>query len=143
MRIFDGVVYRDMTPAEITEITSQQEQAEREQFYATVGQPMSDAELLTAILASVERGAMPRSGKEGYVLKETYIAAENRTIWEYIPDPYYVPTADGSYLHPITYVDGMTVQTGLWYTDGSDIWECIKDGVPTGFGERAYFDIIG
>ena len=49
----------------------------------------------------------------------------------------------GDYLNPIPYEVGMTVTVGLFYTDGDDIWECIKTGAPSGFDDKAYFDIIG
>ena len=53
------------------------------------------------------------------------------------------PLNDGSeYTKPITYKDGMSVEKGLWYTNGTNIWECIKEGTPTSFSDREYFDII-
>lgn len=68
--------------------------------------------------------------------------SESSSVWEEIPDPDYVPTQSGTYIDPITYVIGMTVTNGLWYTDGNDIWECIADGMPTDFNDKEYFDII-
>lgn len=49
----------------------------------------------------------------------------------------------GDYLNPIIYSVGMFVKIGLWYTDGDNIWEALKDGVPRNFEDREYFDIIG
>lgn len=50
---------------------------------------------------------------------------------------------DGTdYLRPITYSEGMTVEAGLWYTDGNDIWEAIASGTPESFADANYFDII-
>lgn len=49
----------------------------------------------------------------------------------------------GDYLNPITYIEGAAVEQGKFYTDGSDIWEAIKNGTPTSFADREYFDIVG
>lgn len=50
---------------------------------------------------------------------------------------------DGTdYLRPITYVNGMEIISGLWYTDGEDTWEAIKSGTPVDFTDREYFDIL-
>lgn len=60
---------------------------------------------------------------------------------EYIPENDILN--DGTdYTKPITYKEGMSVSTGLWYTDGNDIWECKKDGVPGRFGDNEFFDVI-
>lgn len=82
-----------------------------------------------------------QSDKEGYqykvfklgdiTIKKEYVKSDDTDL------------NDGSdYTKPITYKDGMSVVKGLWYTDGSDIWECIKDGTPTGFDDKEYFDIV-
>lgn len=50
---------------------------------------------------------------------------------------------DGSdYTKPITYKVGMSVEKELWYTDGSDVWEALKDGTPLSFADTEYFDIV-
>lgn len=49
----------------------------------------------------------------------------------------------GDYVNPIAYVSGMTVEQGKFYTNGDDIWEAIQSGVPAGFDDRTFFDIIG
>lgn len=48
----------------------------------------------------------------------------------------------GDYLNPIAYAPGMAVEQGLFYTDGSDIWEARCSGVPADFADRDYFDVI-
>lgn len=63
--------------------------------------------------------------------------------WTEVVDPDYVPTNSGTYIDPIPYTVGMTVTAGLWYTDNSDIWEAIASGVPSGFDDTTYFDIVG
>lgn len=84
----------------------------------------------------------PPVAKQGYHL----VPMLNGTtiVWEFEQDPTpSTPVADsGTYLNPITYVPGRTVQTGLWYTDGSDIWEAIDTGIPADFSDTTYFDII-
>lgn len=52
-------------------------------------------------------------------------------------------TPTGDYANPIAYEPETAVTAGLWYTDGEDIWECIADGVPTGFDDTEFFDIVG
>ena len=54
-----------------------------------------------------------------------------------------VSAPSGEYTNPIPYEQGMTVTVGLFYTDGEDIWEAIQTGTPSGFDDKAYFDIIG
>lgn len=47
----------------------------------------------------------------------------------------------GDYVHPIRFVPGMTVQNGLWYTDGEDIWEALQDGAAESL-DAPWFDVI-
>lgn len=49
----------------------------------------------------------------------------------------------GDYVNPIPYAEGMTVETGKFYTNGDDIWEAVQSGTPNSFEDRDYFDIIG
>lgn len=53
-----------------------------------------------------------------------------------------VTVTEGDYLNPIFFVLGMTVEVGKWYTDGSDIWEALKTGVPAEWEDPEYFDVI-
>lgn len=94
------------------------------------------------ILASVEVSKKPESGKEGYILEQVYDPSAHMIIWVYVEDPNYEKTNSGTYLDPITYTEGMEVETGKWYTDGENIWDAIKDGIPTGFDDTEYFNII-
>lgn len=89
--------------------------------------------------------------KEGFLLTDGEVTTNvlfvknipaDGTWWE-IPDPNYVPEFDGTdYLRPITYTIGLKIMAGLWYTDGGDIWEAIKTGIPADFNDMEYFDII-
>lgn len=51
-------------------------------------------------------------------------------------------TQEGDFTNPIQYEPDMAVTAGLWYTDGADVWEAIADGVPTGFDDTEFFDIV-
>ena len=48
----------------------------------------------------------------------------------------------GDYVNPIQYKGGMSVESGLFYTDGDNIWEAVKTGIPVSFEDTEYFDII-
>lgn len=74
--------------------------------------------------------------KSGYTVQEV---AEG--VYELVKDEA-SELPSGDYINPITFVEGMTVETGKFYTNGDDIWEAMKDGVPTGFDDEEYFDII-
>lgn len=89
--------------------------------------------------------------KKGYLLTDGEVTTNVLFIkntpteneWWEIPDPNHIAEFDGTdYLCPITYIPGMEITIGLWYTDGEDIWEAIKDGIPQDFNDKNYFDII-
>lgn len=74
--------------------------------------------------------------KSGYEVKQT---ADN--VFELV-EAETEQVSDGDYTRPYIYENEMTVETGKFYTDGENIWEAILDGVPAGFGDKRYFDII-
>lgn len=75
--------------------------------------------------------------KAGFKVTQT-----SEGVFELVKDEEY-ETPTGDYLNPIMYTEGMTVESGKWYTsEDENIWEAIKDGVPTGFDDTEYFDII-
>lgn len=97
------------------------------------------------ILNSVVVGKRPVEGKEGFHLVPKLYGTT--IIWEFEEDENYHSNdnsnlGDGTYLHPISYINGLNVETGKWYTDNVDIWEAVKDGVPENFNDKEYFDII-
>lgn len=63
-------------------------------------------------------------------------------VWTEEVDENYMPEGTGTYIDPIKYITGLTVKEGYFYTDGDNIWEAIKDGVPQSFEDKDYFDII-
>lgn len=89
--------------------------------------------------------------KEGFLLTDGDVITDvlfmrnipAADVWWEVPDPDYVPEYDGTdYLRPITWENGMEISTGLWYTNGMDIWEAIKNGVPANFEDEEFFDIV-
>lgn len=86
---------------------------------------------------------MPKpASRPGYMWEPIYSAEDSAIGWQEVVDPNYVPSHEGTYIDPIIYTEGMSVVTGLFYTDGEDIWEAIKDGIPANFSDAEYFDII-
>lgn len=83
----------------------------------------------------------PGAEKEGFILQQVYDAENHMIAWTYVPDPDYV-VEEGTYINPIQYVVGADVIEGKWYTDGDNIWEAIKSGIPSSFEDTEYFDII-
>lgn len=82
-----------------------------------------------------------QSDKSGYKLKCYKIGD---TIFKeiYVKDDEDLMYDGSDYTRPIIYKDGMSVEKGLWYTDNVNIWECIKDGQPSSFSDKEYFDIV-
>lgn len=46
------------------------------------------------------------------------------------------------YSYPIIWIEGMEVVSGLWYTNGEDIWAAIASGIPANFEDTNFFNII-
>lgn len=116
--------------AYLEQIKKQQEELEKAQEKEKEKQSLFDLFSIT-YEASDKSGYQYKIYKLGdTVLKKEYVAIDDSMN-------------DGSdYTKPITYKEAMSVVKGLWYTDGSDVWECIKDGTPTGFDDKEYFDIV-
>ena len=74
--------------------------------------------------------------KSGYSVQQT-----SEGVFELIKDET-TTIPQGDYTNPIPYEEGMECKIALFYTDGEDIWECIKNGTPDGFSDKEYFDII-
>lgn len=105
------------------------------------GRPLTPLEKLALLAQAIpEQPAPSAQPKRGYMWKR-YYDATGVIMWEEVPDPNYTEQ-EGSYTNPIQYAAGMTVNAGKWYTDGENVWEALKDGVPRGFDDPVYFDII-
>lgn len=110
----------------------------------TIEEPIPEMTTADVVQMMAQRllDAKPTADKIGYKLELVY-SSSGSFVWEYVPDENYTPSHSGDYIDPIPYVEGMTVMTGNFYTDGSDIWEALKNGTPVDFTDRDYFDIIG
>lgn len=105
------------------------------------GRPLTTLEKLALMAEAItEQPAPSEEPKRGYMWKR-YYDTTGVIMWEEVPDPDY-SEPEGSYTNPIQYAAGMTVNTGKWYTDGENVWEALKNGVPLGFDDPEYFDII-
>lgn len=121
-------------------------------YIVCLGQTTTNDNILKLLIESIKVEDKPTSEdgtelpyKAGYKWIQTCVWSNGAPIiqWEQVVDEDYISENDGSdYTTPITYKSAMSVVKGLWYTDGSDVWECIKDGTPTGFDDKEYFDII-
>lgn len=111
---------------------------------AVAGGEMEMAEVPEAIRTEVEAIAVETkpAEKEGYILKRIVVPTGYAVAWEFVEDPEYHPTEDGTYLHPYTFTAGMAVTEAKWYTNGDDIWECIKSGICETWADPEYFDVI-
>ena len=97
--------------------------------------PKSTLELMADALDK----AKPTIEKQGFHLELTY--SEGMLVWEFVADEQPGGNDGTDYLRPITYIPGMSVTAGLWYTDGEDIWECIQTGENSEWTPQ-WFDII-
>lgn len=78
---------------------------------------------------------------EDNISKLGYTIEQKDNVIEFVKDES-AEIPKGEYTNPIPYAKGMECQLGLFYTDGSDIWECILTGIPEDFTDSKYFDII-
>lgn len=132
-----GIVYREMTQEEIDGL----EINEKEEFYKKMNEPLTSEKKLELLIESIPVLDKPEN-RPGYLWKPIYNATGNCFGWEEIIDPYYTKTEDGDFTRPIHFEPGMVVVNHLFYTDGDDIWECIKSGEAFDFNDRNFFDVI-
>lgn len=129
------LVYHVLTDKEIAE----RDKKERERIEAEGRNNMLFA------LAEAFTETFEPSDKQGQLFKVVKLG-EVEIMREYVTDPDYDPEAeDGTYLKPFKYTAGMEVIETKWYwLDDKDLpHECIKSGIPTGFDDTEYFDIVG
>lgn len=121
------------------------EEAQKEQEEAENNRTLTSQEKLDLFADLITVEDKPDTTKEGYMWIQKAHMNEGvpMIMWELVEDPNYVKINDGSdYTKPITYKDGMSVSKGLWYTDGTAVWECVKDGNPNKFGDTEFFDVV-
>lgn len=105
--------------------------------------PLSALEKLILMAETIEEAPPPDiPSREGFLWRRKFSAKSGSVVWEEVRNPDYQPSQSGTYIDPVVYVQGMTVEAGKWYTDGADIWEALKSGLPSGFDDPEYFDII-
>lgn len=129
--------YVEMTEAEL----EARREFERQIFYNEMNQPLTEERKLALFISSIPVLEKP-ADRDGYLWKQMYDANNNCFGWEEVADPFYVPTVDGSYLHPIPFEEGMEVTEGLFYIfEDENIWECVKNGNGA-TRTKEWFDII-
>lgn len=104
---------------------------------------LSDDELKEVLIDEIKNSIVISerpTAKEGYNLKPVVVGNNITWVFEEIKEE---SENDGTYLKPITYSEGMSIEEGKWYTDGENIWEALKSGTPANFDDKEYFDIIG
>ena len=130
MKVCENGVYRDMTPEEIAEM--QQNQPE------TASESLTNDKKLELMIAAIPEEPMPDSEpKLGYKWVPMYSSAAGYT-WEMVEDP----NALGTVSNPLYWLPGKAVMIGYHYTDGSNIYVALADGIPSGWDDSLYFEAI-
>lgn len=134
MKIYDNGVTRDATTEEIAAYTAlMAEGQEAEQQIA-----LTADKKLELLLASIPTEATPTvAPKVGYKWAPVYSAAAGYA-WEMVEDP----NALGTVSNPLYWLPGKAVMMGYHYTDGSNIYVALADGVPSGWDDSLYFAAI-
>lgn len=100
----------------------------------------AEKENLKARIVQLEKHLSCMADKIGYSMVEIGETDAGSKIYEFEKND--ESAVSGDYLNPITFEFGIECKVGLFYTDGSDIWECIKEGKPLNFADPEYFDVI-
>lgn len=109
---------------------------------AAADRPLTTLEKIAMMAEAVQEAPLPSEPpKKGFKYQRYYDAAGGAIAWELVPDPDYAEP-EGTFTNPIAFDDGMSVKEALWYTDGADVWQCIKSGKPSGFADREFFDVV-
>lgn len=153
MRIFDGKVYRDMTPDEITAMQDEQAKAEAEEKHRPLTESEVSRMLITAQINTIPvddqtalrmREFYPEweSGKEypaGY--KVQYGGQLYKVITAHTSQADWTPdvavtlftrideTHDGTKYDPIPYSGNMALEEGKYYTENDVLYLCTRDTV--------------
>lgn len=165
MRIFDGKVYRDMTPEEITSAQDEQAKAEAQEKH----RPLTESEV-SRMLIMAQINTIPvddqtalrmrefypewESGKEyaaGY--KVQYGGQLYKVITAHTSQADWTPDAvaslyaridethDGSKYDPIPYSGNMALETGKYYLQDDVLYLCTRDTVNPVYNALA--DLVG
>ena len=52
------------------------------------------------------------------------------------------PNAYGTHDRPLYWVDGMTVCTGYYYTDGDKLYMALQDGAAPALTDTEWFEVV-
>lgn len=129
MKICENGTIRDMTAEEISAMQEAQLAMEHNV------EPLTDSVKLTLMLAAIPEEPVPTvAPKVGYRWKPVYSSSAG-FAWELVEDP----DALGTLSNPLRWTEGHEVKAGYHYTDGTNIYVALEDGVPTGIEDETYF----
>ncbi len=129
MKKFVNGEYFDMTTEEIA--VMQEAQLEMEQNVT----PLTDNDKIALMLAAIPEEPVPTTEpKVGYKWKPVYSSSAG-FAWELVEDP----DALGTLKNPLRWTEGHEVKAGYHYTDGTNLYVALEDGVPTGIEDETYF----
>ena len=99
---------------------------------------LDDATKLSLMLAEIPTEAKPTMPpKLGYKWVPTYSGTAG-FVWELQEDP----NAYGTNDRPLYWVDGMTVCTGYYYTDGDKLYMALQDGAAPALTDTEWFEVV-
>ena len=99
---------------------------------------LDDATKLSLMLAEIPTEAKPTMPpKLGYKWVPTYSGTVG-FAWELQEDP----NAYGTHDRPLYWVDGMTVCTGYYYTDGDKLYMALQDGAAPALTDTEWFEVV-
>lgn len=129
MRIYENGTIRDMTTEEI--VAMQEAQLVMEHNVES----LTDNDKIALMLAAIPEGPMPTTApKVGYKWQPIYSSSAG-FAWELVEDP----DALGTLANPLRWAEGHEVRAGYHYVNGVRLYVALKDGIPTGFDDKAYF----
>lgn len=97
--------------------------------------PLTNERKMELFLADIPTQEMPTlAPKIGYKWQPMYTPSSG-FAWELVEDP----TALGTMANPLYWIEGKAIKAGYHYTDGSNKYVALADGVPSGFDDTAYF----
>lgn len=129
MKICENGTIRDMTTEEIVAVQEAQLAMERNI------EPLTDSAKLALMLAAIPEEPVPTTApKVGYKWQPMYSSSAG-FAWELVEDP----DALGTLKNPLRWTEGREVRAGYHYTDGTNIYVALEDGVPTGIEDETYF----
>lgn len=129
MKKFVNGEYFDMTAEEIAVMQEAQLEMERNL------EPLTDNDKIALMLAAIPEEPVPTvAPKVGYKWQPMYTPSSG-FAWELVEDP----DALGTPKNPLRWTEGHEVKAGYHYTDGTNIYVALEDGVPTGTNDETYF----